>query len=94
MRSLISTFDVHIYARNEFSAIVADSSMFIVRNLSTWPICFVSCSHVYVCLFELLLYVHGKQLRSCREGQLLNYTVPGQVSQRQFTSIKCPFFHQ
>ena len=23
-------------------------------------------------LFDLLLYVHGKQLRSCRDGQLLN----------------------
>ena len=48
----------------------------------------------FVCLFELMLHVHGKQLRSCWEGQLVNYTVPGQASQRQFTSIKCPFFRQ
>ena len=45
-------------------------------------------------LFDLMLYVHGKQLRSCRDGQLLNHTVPGQASRRQFTSIKWPFFHQ
>ena len=25
---------------------------------------------VTVCLFELMLYVHGKQLRSCRDGNL------------------------
>ena len=31
-----------------------------------------------VCLFDLSLYVHGKQLMSC-DGQLLNHTVPGQV---------------
>ena len=24
----------------------------------------------FVCLFGLMLYVHGKQLRSCRDGQL------------------------
>ena len=34
-----------------------------------------------------MLYVHGKQLRSCWDSQLLNHTVPGQASQRQFTSI-------
>ena len=39
-----------------------------------------------------MLNVHGKQLRSCWKGQLLNHTVPGQTSRRQFTSIKCPFF--
>ena len=27
-------------------------------------------------LFDLLLYVHGKYLRSCRGGQFLNHTVP------------------
>ena len=43
-------------------------------------------------LFDLMLYVHGKQLRSCWDGQLLNQTVPRQASQRLFTSIKCPFF--
>ena len=25
-------------------------------------------------------------------SQLLNHTVPGQVSRRQLTSVKCPFF--
>ena len=38
------------------------------------------------------LNFHGKQLKLCRDGQLLNHTVPGQASQRQFTSIECPFF--
>ena len=28
------------------------------------------------------------------DSQLLNNTNPGQVSRRQFTSIKCPFFCQ
>ena len=37
-------------------------------------------------LDDLLLYVHGKQLGSCRDGQLLNHTVSGQVSRKQFTS--------
>ena len=41
-----------------------------------------------------MLYVHGLQLRSCWDGQLLNHTVPGQGSRRQFTSIKFPFFRQ
>ena len=35
-----------------------------------------------------------KQLRSSRDGQLLNHTVPGQASQRQFTNILCPLFCQ
>ena len=26
------------------------------------------------CLFDLMLYVHGKQLRSCLDCQLLNHT--------------------
>ena len=39
-------------------------------------------------------YVHGKQLRSCGDGQLLNHIDPGQASQRQFTKIKCPLFRQ
>ena len=47
----------------------------------------------FVCLFDLMLYVHGKQLRSW-DGQLLNHTVPGQASRRQFTSIECPLFRQ
>ena len=33
-------------------------------------------------LFDFMLYVHGKQLRSCWDCQLLNHTVPGQASQR------------
>ena len=40
------------------------------------------------CLFDFMLNVHGKQLRLCRDGQLLENTVPGQASQRQFTSSK------
>ena len=43
------------------------------------------------CLFDLFLYVHGEQLRSCREGQLLNHTVSGQASREQLTNLKCPF---
>ena len=39
------------------------------------------------CLFNLMLYGHGKQLRSCWIGQLLNHIVPWQASGRQFTSI-------
>ena len=31
--------------------------------------------------------IHGKQLRSCRDGQLLNHTVPGQATWRQFTHL-------
>ena len=46
-----------------------------------------------ICLFDLVLYIHGKQLRSCRDSQLLNHTVLRQVSQRQFTSIFCIFFN-
>ena len=42
--------------------------------------------------FLLLLYVQGKQLRSCRDGQLPNHAVSGKASGRQFTSIKCTFF--
>ena len=41
-----------------------------------------------------MLYIYGKQLRKCWDGQLLNHTFPGQVNRNQFTStcIKCPFF--
>ena len=46
------------------------------------------------CLFDLMLYIHRKQLRSCRDSQLPNHTVPVQASRRQFTRIQCPFFHQ
>ena len=45
-------------------------------------------------LFDLMLYVQGKQLRSCWDCQFLNHTVPGQASWRQFTSIKFLFFCQ
>ena len=31
------------------------------------------------CVVGLLLYVHGKQLRSCRDSQLSNHTIPGQA---------------
>ena len=46
--------------------------------------------YVKVCLyvlFDLVLYVHGKQLRSFWDGQLLNDTIPVQASWRQFTSV-------
>ena len=33
-----------------------------------------------VLLFDLMLYIHGKQLRLCWDGQLLNHTVPRQAS--------------
>ena len=48
----------------------------------------------FVCLFDFNVYVYGKQLRSCWDGQSLNYTVPGQASRVQFTSMKLPFFRQ
>ena len=35
---------------------------------------------VYTRSFDVLLYVHGKQLVSCWDSQLLFHTVPGQVS--------------
>ena len=41
----------------------------------------------FLLCFDLLLYVHGKQLGSCRGSQLRNHTVTGQVFRRQFTSI-------
>ena len=49
--------------------------------------------HAFV-LFDLMLYmyVHGKQLRSCWDGQLLNHTVPRHASRMQLTSFKCTFF--
>ena len=50
-------------------------------NLSICIFCYFSKYYVEiscVCLFDLLLYVHGKQLRSCYDDQCLNHTVPGQ----------------
>ena len=40
-----------------------------------------------------MLYLYGKQLRKCLDGQLLNHTFSGQVTRSQFTStcIKCQF---
>ena len=32
-----------------------------------------------VVVVALLFYVHGKHLRSCRDGQLTNHTFPGQA---------------
>ena len=34
-----------------------------------------------VCLLEFLLYIHGKHLRSCRDGHFFNHTLSGQASQ-------------
>ena len=33
----------------------------------------------YNVVVVLLFYVHGKYLRSCRDGQLPNHTLPGQA---------------
>ena len=44
-----------------------------------WSCLVVVGSAVYNFLFDLMLYDNGKQLRSCRDGQLLNHTVPVQV---------------
>ena len=41
-------------------------------------------------LLDLIFYVHGEQLRSYKDGQLLSHTVPRQASRRQFTSILSP----
>ena len=43
-------------------------------------------TELFVCL---LLYIHGKQVRSCQYGKC--HTDPGQASLRQFTSIWSPF---
>ena len=40
------------------------------RSLSITPVGTVGVFVVVVCLFGLMLYVHGQQLRSCRDGQL------------------------
>ena len=42
--------------------------------------------HRFVCLIDLLLYVHGKQLRPCQDGQILNHTVPVQASQKWYVA--------
>ena len=55
-------------------------------------VCLFVC--LLVCLFDLMLFGHAIQLRSCADGQLLNLTVRGQASPRQFTSIKCPYFRK
>ena len=39
--------------------------------------------YLFVCLFDMLLYVHGNQLRSCRNGQLSYKT--GQASLQLFS---------
>ena len=45
---------------------------------------------LFLLCFDLLLYVHGKQLGSCRDSPLLNRTVPRLVSRRQFTTYLVP----
>ena len=47
---------------------------------------FVQLTDTVFNMFELMLFNHGKQLRSCPDGQLLT-TVPGQGFRKQFTSI-------
>ena len=44
-------------------------------------------SVVSFCLFDLMLYFHGKQLRSCWDGQVLNHTVTWQASLRQIAIL-------
>ena len=56
-------------------------------------LCRIKASNLFD-LFDLILYIHCKQLKSCQGSQLLNHTVPVQASQRHSTSIKCPFFRQ
>ena len=75
---------------------INDHQLYVKSNIENFLLfhSFSQVDFVSACLFDLMLYVQGKQLRSCWDGQLLNHTVPGQASQRQFTSIKCPFFHQ
>ena len=46
-----------------------------------------------VCLINLMLYAHDKQLRSCRDGQLLNNTVPGQ-NDKYGIRLFCLFRHE
>ena len=46
-----------------------DTAHFILLWLSLKPFCAVV---VVVVVIELMLYVHGKQLRSCQDGQLSN----------------------
>ena len=41
---------------------------------------------VMCCLIDFVLYVDGKQLRSCLDDRLLNHTVSGQDSRRQLTT--------
>ena len=61
-----------------------------VRGTSTTTSTVTKCVKrvmvVYTRSFDFF-YVHGKQLVSCRDSQLLNHTVPGQVSRRQLTSV-------
>ena len=52
-------------------------------------ISFYKTTAILDALFDLLLYVYDKQLRSCRDGQFLNHIVPWPLA-----SLLCPFFHQ
>ena len=69
------------------------ASLFYMIFLNSEEKCIRSCKGckkgylLATILFDLLLYVQGKHLRSCWDGQFFNHTVPGQVSMRQFTSI-------
>ena len=68
--------------------------MYMTTSRINWVLQYVNGNADSFDLFDLMLYVHGKQLRSCWDGQLLNQPVPAQAYWRQFTSIKCPFFCQ
>ena len=85
---------VFTYANSRFSHAVAQKMMMMMTMMMMMISIFSGYGSVQMTLFDLLYYVHLKQLRSCRDGQLLNHTVPGQASKRQFTSIKYPSFHQ
>ena len=87
---LVSSSDNANCKLSEYKVIVINLSENENSNASNSA----SCLTLFNLFVSLMLYIHGKQLKSRWDGQLLNHTVPGQASHRQFTSIKCPFFRQ
>ena len=87
---LICVF-VFAYAKSLFSHDAAH--MIVPKNIFGLQKCKALSEFCYFllllffCLFDLLLYVYGKQLRSCQDSPLLKNTVPGQASRKQLTSI-------
>ena len=66
---------------------IADIYFSFFFKVSIFPSLTHARFFLFLLCFDLLLYVHGKQLGSCRDSPLLNRTVPRQISCRQFTSI-------